>query len=255
MRKLFICLMAIAFLLGCTKYDDQVVDLVKRVAALEKKAPSAMDLAQYAGASFRPYRAISGGAAGALDSLASPTIGDVAFVVLNEDAAYGNAVFIYVYTDYGAAVSEALPYEVKPDTGDSANYAWSLAFSSVAVPVAMTGSMALTLGQQRMGIVHATGAGTLTLLPAATIGYGSMICIYVQDVSEVVIVESSSGTDIFNLQSMGGAILHAGDVIDSPGAAGDFLCLVASTDVDKSGTDGYITMGYGKTAWVDGGAS
>jgi hypothetical protein len=245
MKRLLVFIFAVAFLAGCNN-----ADLEKRVAKLEKK--SVMDLATGAGASFYPCRGIDGDAAGDLDHITGMALGDSAFVVLNEDALYGNAMFVYVYTDYGAAVSEALPYEVKPDTGANANHAWSLVYTTAMVPVMMTGSLALTLGQQNAGVVHANAAGTLTLLGAATIGFGKTMCVYVEDATEIVIIASAEATDIFNLH---GTPLDQGDVIDSPQNAGDFICLISTTDANGAGNDGYITLGYGEEAWVDGGAS
>jgi hypothetical protein len=249
MNRVLVILFVLTLIAGCG-YDNRITDLESKVAKLSSR--SVMDLAPSAGANFYPCRGIDGGATGDLDKIASPSIGDSAFVVLNEDALYGNAMFVYVYTDFGAAISEALPYEVKPDTGDSANYAWSLVYTSAMVPVMMTGNLTLTLGQQNAGIVHANAAGTLTLQGAATIGFGKTICVYVEDVSETVIIGSATAEDIFNLH---GTPQAAGDVIDSPGNAGDFICLVSSTDADGGGTDGYITLGYGEEAWADGGAS
>lgn len=246
MKKFFILVMAVALLAGCSRISQ----LEDRVAKLEKRG--VMELATGAGANFYPARGIDGGVAGDLDKITGMVAGDVGFVVLNKDASYGNAVFVYVYTDYGDAVSEALPYEVKPDTGASANYAWSLAFSSVAVPVVATGNITLTLGQARAGMVKISAAGTVTLPGAATIGFGSMICVWVEDASETVTIGSATAGDIINLH---GTALAAGNVIDSPGNAGDYICLVSDTDADGGGTDGWVTMGYGEEAWTDGGAS
>lgn len=245
MKRLLVFIFAIAFLFACSN-----ADLEKRVAKLEKK--SVMDMATGAGANFYPARSIDGGAAGDLDKIASPTLGDTAIVITDADATYGNAMFVYVYHDFAAAVSEALPYEVKPDTGSNANYAWTLVYSSVSVPVVMTGNTTLTLGQAHAGLVQATAAGTLTLPGAATVGFGTTICVFVRDVSETVVVESATAGDKINLH---GTPLDAGDVIDSPGNAGDFICLVSSTDADGTGTDGWITLGYGEAVWTDGGAS
>jgi hypothetical protein len=245
MKRVLILLIGLALLSACGN-----ADLEKRVSKLEKK--SVMEMATGAGASFYPARGLIGGNAGDLDKIASPSLKDTAIVILDGDAAYGNAMFVYVYHDYGAAVSEASPYEIKPDTGSSANYAWSLVYSSNAVPVVATGNITLTLGQMKAGVVQTSGAGTITLQGAAVTGFGTTICVYVEDASETVVIGSATAGDIFNLN---GLALDAGDVIDSPGNAGDFICLIATTDADGSGTDGYLTLGYGSEAWTDGGAS
>ena len=75
--------------------------------------------------------------------------------------------------------------------------------------------------------------------------------IYVRDASETLIVEVDNA-DKINLH---GTPLDAGDTIDSPGNAGDYVCLVSHTDVDGSGTDGWLVVGYGEAVWTDGGAT
>lgn len=100
-------------------------------------------------------------------------------------------------------------------------------------------------------IYQVTAACTVTLEAAATVGFGSTVMLYVRDASETVIVEVDNA-DKINLH---GTPLDAGDTIDSPGNAGDFICLIATTDADGSGTDGWITLGYGEAAWTDGGGT
>jgi hypothetical protein len=244
MKRVLILLIGLALLSACGN-----ADLEKRVSKLEKK--SVMEMATGAGASFYPARGLIGGNAGDLDKIASPSLKDTAIVILDGDAAYGNAMFVYVYHDFSSGVTEASPYEIKPDTGSSANYAWSLVYSSKAVPVTAATNITLTLGQAAAGIVHMTDAGTVTLPGAAIQGFGSMICVYV-DAAVTVSIGSATAADVFNLH---GGPLAAGNVIDSPGNAGDFICLVADTDADGAGVDGYITYGYGEEVWTDGGAS
>jgi hypothetical protein len=245
MRRLLVLLIVLLFAAGCGSGDVE-----KRLARLERQV--ALGQATGAGSNFYPCRSIDGNSTGDLDHIASPALGDTAFVVTDADSAYGNAMFVYVYHDFAGAVSEALPYEVKPDTGSNANYAWTLVYSSVSVPVEATGNITLTLGQAHAGIVHQTAAGTVSLPGAAVLGYGTMICVVVKDAGETCTIESTTAGDKINLM---GTPLDAGDVIDSPGNAGDFICLVATTDADGSGTDGYLTVGYGEAAWTDGGAS
>lgn len=251
MKRFFIPIL-IAFILALTScVTTPNTSLEDRVAKLERDFK--LKQLEGAGASFKPFRAISGGTAGALDSLdgGSASLNDVAFVVLTESTLYGNAIFVYSYTDFGGAVSENLPYEVKPATNPNANYAWALAFSSVAVPVQVTGNKSLTIGETRAGVVQVTAAATVTLPAAAVAGYGTTICFWVKDASETCVIEVDA-SDKINLM---GTALDAGDTIDSPGNAGDFICLVATTDADGSGTDGWITIGYGEAAWTDGGAT
>ena len=88
----------------------------------------------------------------------------------------------------------------------------------------------------------------MTLAKASTVGYGATVLLIVKDISETVIVEVDNA-DKINLH---GTPLDAGDTIDSPGAAGDFIVLIATTDADGSGTDGWRTLGYGAAVWTDG---
>jgi hypothetical protein len=253
MKKLILSFLMVSLLFfGCATYDKVAInDLTARIEKLEKKG--VLGIAEKAAANFYPCRGIDGDAAGDLDHINGTGLAasDTAFVVLTEDASYGNAVFIYAYTDFGTEVTESLPYRVKPEENSSANYAWELAFSSVAVPVVSAGNITLTIGQARSGIVHITSAGTVTLPKASTVGYGTMLCVYA-DVAGTVIIDVDNA-DIINLY---GTPLTAGYTIDSPGNDGDYVCLVSTTNVnDGSGTDGWIVFGYGEAAWTDGGAT
>ena len=59
---------------------------------------------------------LTGGGAGALDAIASPSDKDIAFVHFNDDATYGNAILIYTF-DVDSAIGESAPYIIAPDTG------------------------------------------------------------------------------------------------------------------------------------------
>lgn len=117
----------------------------------------------------------------------------------------------------------------------------------------ITGNITLgdTTNEVHSVMYQVTAACTVTLASASSVGYGSMVTLYVRDASETVIVEIDA-SDKINLH---GTPLDAGDTIDSPGNAGDFITLVATTDADGSGTDGWITLGYGEAVWTDGGAT
>jgi hypothetical protein len=249
MKKLIALIGMVLLLSSCMTVDYSSLDA--RVKKLEAK--SVMGMASGAGANFYPFRAISGGAAGALDKLDGNSIalGDVGFVTLNADASYGTTLFVYVYRDYGGAVSESLPYIVKPDNNPNANYAWSLATSGTSPAYVATGNLTATAAILRSGLIQQTAAGTITLPTAASVGYGTPFCIIVRDASETCTIDLD-GSEKFNLY---GTALAAGNTLDSPGAAGDYVCLVAVSDTDGSGTDGYWVLGYGKTAWTDGGAT
>lgn len=131
----------------------------------------------------------------------------------------------------------------------------ALTFNAIALvaPAAwgadITGNVSLGAGDFNK-LYLATGAGTVTLDDVATVGYGQTILIRVRDVSETVIIEVDDA-DKINLY---GTALAAGNTIDSPGAAGDFITLISTTDADGSGTDGWVTLGSSGT-WTDGGAT
>ena len=102
----------------------------------------------------------------------------------------------------------------------------------------------------RGAIYLVTTAGTTTLPKASSVGYGAVVCIIERDASETIVIDVS-GSEKINLN---GTALDAGDTIDSNGAAGATVWLMASTDTDASGTDGYRTMGM-IGLWTDGGAT
>jgi len=100
---------------------------------------------------------------------------------------------------------------------------------------------------------QATAAATVTLpdVDGSTVVYGDWVGFRVRDAAETLTIEIDNG-DKINLH---GTALDAGDTIDSPGNAGDFIFLMASTDTDGSGTDGWVTLGYGTAVWTDGDAT
>ena len=96
-----------------------------------------------------------------------------------------------------------------------------------------------------------TAACTVELDKVTDAGFGASVLLYIRDAAETCIVEVDDA-DKINLH---GTPLDAGDTIDSPGNAGDYVSLISHTNVDGSGTDGWIVVGYGEAAWSDGGAS
>jgi len=99
------------------------------------------------------------------------------------------------------------------------------------------------------GTVYTVNATcTVTLDAASDVGY-DWVCGF-KTRGAVTLTLEIDDADKFDLH---GTVLDAGDTIDSPGNAGDFIFLMSSTDVDGSGTDGYETWGYGKASWTDGG--
>jgi len=116
----------------------------------------------------------------------------------------------------------------------------------------ITGSGSITAANLNK-MYQATAAATVTLpdVDGTAVIYGDWVGFRVRDAAETLTVEIDNA-DKINLH---GTALAAGNTIDSPGNAGDFIFLMASTDTDGSGTDGWVTLGYGKAVWTDGGAT
>ena len=115
----------------------------------------------------------------------------------------------------------------------------------------ITGNISLNTTALHGMMYQVTAAGTITLDKVTDVGFGASVYFWVRDASETVIIEVDDA-DKINLH---GTPLDAGDTIDSPGNAGDFIVLISTTDADGSGTDGWITGGYGEAVWTDGDAS
>lgn len=193
-----------------------------------------------------PCSALIGGGTGALDAIVNPGLGDVAYVTLNGHASYGNASFQYVYHNFGGAVSDNPPYEIKDDSAQNANYAWVLTWSSIAVPVVATSAHTVTLGEVRAGIAQQkTNAVTWSLPAAAAAGYGTPWCVYNFTDTKVITVDAN-GSEVIVLKGVAGS---GGVAVTSDGADGDYACFVAVTDVGDGSTDGWVQYGYGLTDW------
>ena len=79
---------------------------------------------------------------------------------------------------------------------------------------------------------------TVTLDAAADTNYGGIACYKIRDAAEQLILDVT-GTEKINLN---GTATSAGEGIAATGA-GESVCVMASTDVDGSGTDGYYAWG------------
>lgn len=253
MKKFFGILLFVFLFGACAtpSLENRVAMLEERVASVEMLGASGV------GASFYPARALSGGGAGALDTITGVMAKDVGFVVLESDATYGNALLVYVAVD--EAVEEAPPFVIDPDEAGTIRWRLVNMFSNTAVGGVAQGANitgAATIGDAAGEVNKAymvTAACTVTLsdVGSAYVPYGSILLFYVKDAAEQVIIDVDAG-DIINLH---GTPLAAGNTIDSPLNAGDFICLIASTDVNGSGGDGWITLGFGEEVWTDGGAT
>ena len=151
-----------------------------------------------------------------------------------------------------ASTDELLIYDASEGSGDGlANITVANAFGKLFYGSDITGNSSLNTTQLQGYFYVVTAACTVTLDAAADVGFGSVSMFYIRDAAETVIIEIDN-SDIINLH---GTPLDAGDTIDSPGNAGDFICLIATTDADGGGTDGWITLGYGEEDWTDGDAT
>lgn len=83
-----------------------------------------------------------------------------------------------------------------------------------------------------------TAAATVTLDAAADAGYGAQACYRVRDAAEAAIIDVDAAEKI----NLSGTATSAGEGITATGA-GESVCVVASTDVDGTGTDGYYAWG------------
>lgn len=110
-----------------------------------------------------------------------------------------------------------------------------------SVPVQATSSTAYTLTTARGDFVMADESGATQIeLPA--LASGSNFCVY--SATAQVISLNPNGTETIYLD---GASIGAGDELDSPGALGDFVCLLSN------GTNWYVIGKAG--TWIDGGAT
>lgn len=243
MKKLFVLLILLLF--GCAT-SSQLSDLEQRVALLESAQMGEV------GARFYPAHSLTGSAAGDLDNISATVDGDAAFVQTDDgETTYGAAFFAYSLDATTGSQTEAVPAII--DAAD-ADEDWELAdlygshlLGRISWGTSISG--AVTLGDEltevwgRMYLV--TAACTVTMEDAATVGYGACVGFFVRDAAETLVIDVDDA-DKINLH---GTAQAAGASIDSPGNAGDFIFMISTTDADGSGTDGWITLGYGKEPW------
>lgn len=245
MKKLLILLFALMFV-GCLASDNRVTELEQKVADLEDMV--LMGSTQGAGASLYPFTAgLTGDEAGKLDKITSLADKDAAFGVLQDDGTYatdnsGNAFFVYTH-DAGASTGDNLPFTI--DSGDVGtdwelttlitNGIWSYGDIFGFIDV-ISDDNSLSALQCKGSINKLNGAETTTL-PAATVGMN--VILYSDD--DTVKTIDPNGTDHIWLN---GADNGEGNSIDSPGATGDFIVLVAFT------ANNWYSIGQSGT-WID----
>ncbi len=79
---------------------------------------------------------------------------------------------------------------------------------------------------------------TITLDAAADAQFGATACYFVRDAAEAVIIDVAAGEKV----NLDGTATSASEGITATGA-GEKVCVVATTDSDASGTDGWIAWG------------
>lgn len=90
-----------------------------------------------------------------------------------------------------------------------------------------------------------SGVVTITLPEISTCGAGAHACFYDLDGTAILTID----VDAADVITLDGTALDAGDTIDSPGAVGNYICLMSLDAVDD-----WHTLGRAGT-WVDGGAT
>jgi len=93
----------------------------KDITRLERKID--MQIFEGAGSDFRPFTALTGGGAGAVDKPTSTENGDAGFLVLEADATYGDMFFPYVL-DVDGGSGDSLPEYI--ESGDGGSERWTL---------------------------------------------------------------------------------------------------------------------------------
>ena len=147
-----------------------------------------------------------------------------------------------------SAVGNSVMMELDETTGNF-RVAGSIK-GKVAVGSDITANIALNTTDLHGTFYTITAACTVTLDKVSDVGFGAVVTFYVRDAAETAILEIDDADKI----NLNGTALAAGNVIDSAGGAGDFITLIAVTDADGSGTDGWRTLGR-SGVWTDGGAS
>jgi len=148
-------------------------------------------------------------------------------------------------TGSGSVVFDDTPTLITPVIGAATGT--SLILSGVLqglVPVTVTTAATLVLTTANTkGDMHQNGDADAIdyTLPGAAAGLS--VCFMAGEFTGVITVDPVDGTDTIYLN---GASIGAGDVIQSPGTVGDFICLIA---IDSTK---WYTLGEINT-WVDGG--
>ena len=243
--KKFLILFFILLFVGCATTSD-MTRLKQKVADLEEMV--LMIGTQGAGASFYPFSAgLIGGEVGKLDKITSLADKDTAIGILQDSATYatdnqGNAFIPYTH-DSGASLGDNVPYII--DSGDVGtdwelltgvfNGIWSYGDIFGFIDI-IADDNSLSALQCKGSINKLNGAETTTL-PAATVGMNTIL--YSDD--DTVKTIDPNGTDHIWLNGVDNG---EGNSIDSPGAVGDYIVLIAFS------ANNWYSVGQGGT-WID----
>ncbi len=164
--------------------------------------------------------------------------------VVEENVIYFNPGLFGSSTGSGQLVKATSPTLVTPNIGVATGTSLALTgdlSGNIPTTLDTAATVALTAADCRGGMRVNNDADVIdyTLPPAAV---GLSVCFY-GIAAGVITIDPYDGTDTIYLN---GTSVGAGDAIDSPGAAGDFICLMALDDTR------WITLGRSGT-WVDGG--
>jgi outer membrane murein-binding lipoprotein Lpp len=248
MKRLLIILLAL-ILAGCGGFgfksdSSNISELEAKVKALEEKIDDIeMFGAGGVGANFYPARGLTGGAAGDLDKITSTNDGDVGFVVLHDDATYGDAILIYVLDDDSACgeddTGQPPRYFIAPDDPTGATECWELAniyaLSSVSpmkVVAHSSGNDTLTVDEVTNTYIYVTVAADFTLPEIGTLAevmgtvnmvpVGSSFCVHTVGAIQIDIDPHAN-----NSITLDGTEDTNGHRIENTATAGDMICLVA----------------------------
>jgi len=176
-----------------------------------------------AAANFYPARGLDGGAAGDLDAIAGTEDKDVGFVVLENDATYGNTLLVYVLNSTSGDGDDLPWYLDAADNNDGAGgnqERWELAFVGGVMPSESDADgETVVVPQAYGGVIYESGASQTILLPDNKAGMS--FCV-IMDAAQSVLLDSNAN-DNFEIDGVTG---DNGDYItNSTAAKGDFACV------------------------------
>jgi hypothetical protein len=257
MRKIFVLIMAIVVMAGCTTTDPRIDKLESKIAKLERQM--IMGQATGAGANIYPVTgALTGGGTGALDKITTTSDKDSAVVMFNNEATWGDAFFPYTL-DVDGGGTESVPYLIKSGDGGNEDWRWidvygrnlygQIPFLSVADSCVIGSDCDGTKVRLAWGgVIQNTVTAKVITLPeivasaptSIQVVPGASICIMNRDANETTTVQTHANDKITLL----GVQSSADRYIISTGSATSvniFCCVIADA------ADNWTVMGYSGT--------